>query len=117
MAFKDFFDEHKKIIIVILLVIVAFIIYRYFWEQKSVTNDFNVSNLENRINNLETSLGFSPLFNKNPNTPPIISGQASQKICLSQATQDKIADEIDKKLKEINACDCSETCSVLNKPK
>jgi len=67
MGFTEFFNEHKKIIIVILILIVAFIIYRYFWENKSVTNDLDISTIEQRLQNLEANLGLNK--NHQSNTP------------------------------------------------
>ncbi|XWV24779.1 hypothetical protein QJ856_gp1004 [Tupanvirus deep ocean] len=123
MALRNFYDEHKKIIIIVGLIIIAFIIYRYFWEEKSFTKDFSITNLENRIDQLEQSIGINPTFT-HPNAPsipiapgtpnaPIIHGQTLHKVCLDQDTQRKIADDINKKLKEINACDCRETCANM----
>lgn len=113
MAFGDFYNEHKKFIIIILLLIIIFVIYRYFWEQKSITKDLSVDNLENRLNYLENAVGISPSFQ--PNTQPIIHGETLKPICLDQETQKQIVNDINKKLQEINACDCRETClSYMN---
>lgn len=35
-----------------------------------------------------------------------------KRVCLDKQSQEKIASDIDKKLQEINACDCSETCGI-----
>lgn len=131
MTFSDFFKDHQKIIIVILLLIIAFVIYRYFWERKSIKKDFSVSNVENRLNNLESAVGIGPLFQPNspshsplsptinPNNSPnqnttIIPGQTLHQICLNEETQKQIRDDINKKLQEINTCDCRETCAIYS---
>jgi hypothetical protein len=113
MSFGNFYNEHQKIIIVVLLLIIAFIVYRYFWEQKSITKDLSISNLKNRIDYLENTVGINPSFQPNTNTPTI-PGQTPQPICLDQTTQKQIANDINNKLKEINSCDCRETCAMYN---
>jgi hypothetical protein len=38
------------------------------------------------------------------------------KMCLSRKSQQDISNEIEQKLKEINACDCADTCARLRPP-
>ena len=95
MAWRDFYENNRKIIIVIVVVIVIFIIYRYMWQKK------------NRMTNLERNLGFAGQHvTTNPNST----------LCLTADTQKQIANDINKKLQEINACDCSDTCGTKTPP-
>ena len=86
MNFKKFISDNKKILIIVGLIIIAFIIYRYFLQKHNILSDLNLKN-SNRNN----------IFSK--------------RICLDSKTQQQIANDINKKLQEINACDCADTCN------
>lgn len=101
MALKDFFYNNQKIIIIIGLLIVAFIIYRYFWQEKDITKDLNLNSLESRLSSLESKLGSDSVANA-----------ACQ--YLDPKVQQQIADEIKKKLAKIDVCDCAENKNNKN---
>jgi len=101
MQFRKFYEEHKKLIIIVSLIIVAFIIYRYFWEKRSIAHDLGLG-----------WKGTEPVL-----IPPTESVPSNDRNCLNADAQKKIADEINKKLQEINACNCDDECKKKNQPK
>lgn len=104
MQFGKFYEEHKKLIIIVGLIIVAFIIYRYFWEKRSIAHDLGLG-----------WKGTEPVLI--PPTESTESTPSNDRNCLNPEIQKKIADEINKKLQEINACNCDDECKKKNQPK
>uniref|UniRef100_A0A6C0LSV9 Uncharacterized protein n=1 Tax=viral metagenome TaxID=1070528 RepID=A0A6C0LSV9_9ZZZZ len=43
-------------------------------------------------------------------TNDFLPTKKEKQLCINKDTQKKISEEINKKLQEINACDCKETC-------
>lgn len=109
MDLKEFLTKYKIIIIIVVILLVAFIISAIYWKNKTVTNDLSLSNIENKINALETDLGL-----RSSSTSTVVDNKPHQPLCLNAATQQQIADEIKRKLGEINACDCRQTCAMNN---
>jgi len=58
MDFKKFYSDNMWIFVVIIVLILLFLFYRYCWEKKSLESDLSFKNVETRVTNLETSLGF-----------------------------------------------------------
>jgi hypothetical protein len=104
MQFKEFFNEHKPVIIVVVVIIVLFIIYKYYWAPSPAVS---IGSVESRLDNLETNMFKQPRARQNPDSP--------NQVCLNTATQQKIISDINKKLQEINACDCKDTCATNTK--
>jgi len=85
--------------IIIVIIILIFIIYKYFWSTPTYSS---VSSVNGRLANLEDNV-FRP--NGHAQAP-------NSHICLNADVQQKIAADINKKLQEINACDCKDTCAT-----
>lgn len=112
MTFKEFYEEHRTIILVVIVIIIILIIYRYFWEGYSFNKDFSTAAMEMRLTNLERNLGLI--------TPPVTTIGGMQPIqvqgspsCINPDIQNQIANNFSKKLQEINACDCTGACGLV----
>jgi len=126
MAWSDFYEKNRTIIIVLIVLFILFIFYRYLWLGKYFRQDLQFNAFNSRLSTMEKNLGLinqsvtsgipmgTPEVPSVPQTPnqPII--QPSNQMCMTTDAQKMIADEINKKLQEINACDCREACAMNN---
>lgn len=91
MDIKQFAQKYRVIIIILGLLLLLFILYRYFIKKNGI---FRNIRFDDR--------------NKNANVTSIDKSK-----CLDPKIQQQIADDINKKLQEINACDCGEACKSM----
>lgn len=118
MTVKDFIRKHNKFIIVIIVIIIALIVYRYFWQKASITNDLNFASLENRFYTFEQEQTRPPekqsLIPPMPGTRQHAQSPKIQTInrsnntandnCLTDEMKKTIADAVVNKLEEMNIC-------------
>jgi hypothetical protein len=98
MNFGEIYSNNKPLVIgvsVIIVLLIIMILYNYY--SSSMMPGYNIGSYF-----------------------PVAETQTQQKIqttksCMTPAMQQKIADDISKKLDEINTCDCSDACAVGNK--
>lgn len=116
MAWRDFYEKNKIWIIVIVVIIIAIIVYRYF-RKENTNQNLQINAPDGRRGGLEKNLGFTnqpvttgiqPVPARNPEAP-----NQNGTICMTENAQKRIADEINKKLQEINACDCTDACDIF----
>lgn len=98
-----FFYNHRKILIIIGVFIAAFIIYRYFWQKKDITQDLKLKNVKRNLDEVENAIN---------GRVQSLSKENSGCNCLDPEVQRKIAEEIDKKLQEIDTCNCNDICAL-----
>ncbi len=83
---------------------IFYLLYRYIWK-RSVSNTvlYYWDEATKEWKKIENDIGIN-----NQNNPN------NGRICLTPQAQMAISDEINKKLNEINACNCSTTCNNQN---
>lgn len=77
------FEENKVVIVALVAIIATFLIYRYVYENHDLLNDLGIR---------------KSTENMQQTTPPSVNR------CLDDEIQDRIARDINKKLREIDAC-------------
>lgn len=88
MSFTDFFKKNKQIVIIVVVIVVVVLIYQFLWD-KTPSQRHAMSHLN----------PFAGVLNS----------------CLEPINQKKIVDEFNKKLNEINTCNCRDICTNINK--
>lgn len=115
MTFGDFLGKYKFVFVAIILIIVSLMIYRYYWERKSLLNDIRLHNIiyviGQKLDRLESAIGLT-----GPQVSAITSQNKNNIVCLDPETQRKIAQEVSEKLNEINYCDCKKVCMAMDQP-
>lgn len=91
--------KHLVAIIALAAIIIIWLLHRFFRHSNIIgTAGYYWDEAKAEWRKIERDLGLNGV---------------GQRTCLSREAQNKIANEINQKLREINACDCTTTCALM----
>ena len=92
-------SKKSTIIIVVIIIIIVIVIAIYL-----IMKDRDVKDQYSGVTDY--------YWDKNTSEWKKINNNNNKRICLTAETQQQISDEINKKLQEINTCDCADSCPL-----